>query len=76
MSTFDTKATTLTLDVPGMHCANCEKRVSAILESIPGVASVAPSSERGNVVIGLDASSPASEQTVRDELAAGGYTAE
>mgnify|MGYP006303806829 CR=1 FL=1 len=75
MAIFGAKKNTLTLDVPDMHCPNCEKRVKVILESVPGVASVKPSAADGNVVVGLDKKSPADEQTLRAELEAGGYPA-
>jgi copper chaperone CopZ len=75
MGIFGKKTATLTLEVPDMHCENCERRVKVILESVPGVASVTPNAKKGNVVVGLDASAPAAEQTIRDELAAGGYPA-
>jgi copper chaperone CopZ len=74
MSTHkDGNGMTLTLEIPGMHCGNCERRVKAILESVPGVASAEPSAAARTVVIGLDPASPADELTIRDELAAGGY---
>ena len=75
MSTPQDKVSTLTIDVPGMHCANCERRVKVILESVPGVASVDPSAAERKVVVGLDPAAPADERTIRDGLAAGGYPA-
>ena len=75
MSTHQDKVASLTLEIPGMHCDNCERRVKAILESVPGVASVEPSAPEKKVVVGLDPTSPADERTIRDELAAGGYPA-
>lgn len=75
MGIFGTKKNALTLEVPDMHCDHCEQRVKAILESVPGVVSVKPSASRGNVVVGLDARTPADEQTIRAELEAGGYPA-
>ena len=75
MGLFGKKFDSLTLEVPDMHCENCERRVKVILESVPGVASVNASAKRGTVVVGLDANAPAGEQKVRDELAAGGYPA-
>ncbi|MFW5826082.1 MAG: heavy-metal-associated domain-containing protein [bacterium] len=75
MGIFGRKQNALTLEVPGMHCGHCEQRVKVILESVPGVASVKPSAEKGNVVVGLDSGSPADEQTIRAELEAGGYPA-
>ncbi len=76
MGLFKKKGETLTIDVPGMHCANCERRVKVILESVPGVSSVKPDAASRSVVVGLDATKPANEQTLRDELAAGGYPPE
>ncbi len=76
MGIFAKKGASVTLQVPGMHCANCERRVKAILESVPGVSTVKPDSARHSVVVGLDAGDPADEQTLRDELAAGGYPPE
>jgi copper chaperone CopZ len=76
MGIFGKKKNSLTLKVPGMHCANCERRVKVILESVPGVVSATPDADAGTVVVGMDANAPASEQTIRDELAAGGYPTE
>ena len=73
MGIFGKQKNTLTLEVPDMHCGNCERRIKVILESVPGVASATPSAEKGTVVVGLDPKTPADEQTIRDELAAGGY---
>jgi copper chaperone CopZ len=75
MGIFGKKKNSLTFTVPEMHCENCERRVKVVLESVPGVASVTPSAEKGTVVVGLDASAPADEQTIRAELEAGGYPA-
>jgi len=75
MGIFGTKKNSLTLEVPDMHCENCERRVKVILESITGVASVTPSAKKGNVVVGLEPNAPADEQKIREELAAGGYPA-
>lgn len=76
MGIFTKKSESLTIKVPGMHCANCERRVKAILESVPGVSSVKPDAATRSVAVGLDAGEPANEQTLRDELAAGGYPPE
>ncbi len=76
MEIFAKKGESLTITVPGMHCENCERRVKAILETVPGVASVKPSAAKRSVVVGLDPTEPAEEQTLRDELAAGGYPPE
>lgn len=73
MGIFGRKNNSLTLEVPDMHCENCERRVRVILESVPGVASATPSAEQGTVVVGLDPNAPADEQTIRSELTAGGY---
>lgn len=73
MGILGKKPSTLTVEVPGMHCGNCERRVQVILESVPGIASVKPTAADRKVVIRLDPDAPASEQTIREELAAGGY---
>ena len=75
MGIFGKNKNSLTFEVPDMHCAHCEKRVQVILESVPGVVSVTPSAEKGTVVVGLDAGSPADEQSIRSELESGGYPA-
>lgn len=69
------KKNSLTLRVPGMHCENCERRVTLILTELPGVASVKASSRTGTVKVELDKASPADETVIREKLDAGGYPA-
>lgn len=59
--------------VPGMHCAHCEGKVTVILESVPGVESVAVDLTNKTVRVGTGADAVVTEDTLRSELAAGGY---
>ena len=57
MSLFSKKET-VNLDVTGMHCEKCVARVTAALEAIDGVTSVAVSLENNSATVeghGLDA---------------------
>ncbi|TVQ27504.1 MAG: heavy-metal-associated domain-containing protein [Spirochaetaceae bacterium] len=61
--------------VPGMHCAHCEGKVTVILESVPGVESVAVNLPDKSVRVGIASDAAVTEDTLRSELAAGGYPA-
>ena len=67
--------TRLTFNIPNLHCENCERRVRAIVEALPGLKSVDPSAESGTLTVVLDADSATDEQSIRDALAAGDYPA-
>lgn len=47
---FDKKET-VTLPVPGMHCAHCSARAQQCLEALPGVRSAKVSLEQGQAQV-------------------------
>ena len=67
---------TIILKVPSMHCGNCEKRVKALLDALPGVRENIPNSADGVVTVVLNDQRPSDEAAIRAALAAGGYPAE
>lgn len=68
---------TVSLSVPGMHCAHCEARISQLLRVVPGVTKVHADAHRKRVRVefkhGLSYSSDVNSLIAA--LAAGGYDA-
>lgn len=64
---------TTTYAVRGMHCAGCETKIRAAVESMPGVTDVRPSASGGAVTIDSDA--PIDRELLASAIAnAGDYT--
>lgn len=63
---------TLQLQVSGMDCAACEKRLATALGRLDGVAEVAADHHTGAVQVNLSA--PADRATVIERLEAAGFT--
>ena len=76
MGLFGPKKNEMRISIPGMHCENCEKKVSAVLEEVHGIKSFKPSLKKHEVSITLDSESPASFDTIEEALTSGGYPPE
>lgn len=65
----------LTFTIPDMHCDNCERRVRAIVDALPGIADAKANSGSGTLSVVLEAGSTTDEKAIREALAAGNYPA-
>lgn len=65
-------ATTVTLQVEGMDCANCEQRLGTALRRVEGVSEAAADHRSGEVTVRFD---PAvtSQQAVVERVETAGY---
>lgn len=54
----------LTLQVKGMSCAHCEKRVSRALSAIPGVESCTVSAQQGTASVRFDESAATADALI------------
>ncbi|MEX5309320.1 heavy-metal-associated domain-containing protein [Kocuria sp. CPCC 205297] len=66
-------ATTVTLQVEGMDCANCEQRLGTALRRLEGVSEATADYRSGEVVVRFD---PAvtTQQAVAERVETAGYT--
>jgi copper chaperone CopZ len=65
---------TVVLDVEGMHCAGCVRRVTEFLEKTPGVVSAKVSLEEKRARVDLSTNDPIEDALV-EAVAAAGYRA-
>lgn len=62
---------TVVLDVEGMHCDGCVRRIAEFLEKTPGVVSAAVSLEEKRAVVGLSTNDLIEERLIEAVVAAG-----
>ncbi|HHT75101.1 MAG TPA: cation transporter [Methanomassiliicoccaceae archaeon] len=62
----------ITLNVKGMKCGGCKKRVEDALVSLPGVSSVKIDLKKGEVQVAYDETSTGPEQ-IRKKIGEAGY---
>ncbi|KQM11201.1 hypothetical protein AOA80_10010 [Methanomassiliicoccales archaeon RumEn M1] len=62
----------ITLNVKGMKCAGCQKRVEDALGAMPGVSSVKIDLKKGEVQVAYDGGSTTPDQ-IRKKIAETGY---
>ncbi|MBM3319857.1 MAG: heavy-metal-associated domain-containing protein [Candidatus Eisenbacteria bacterium] len=67
----ETPVRTVILDVEGMHCASCVRRVTEFLEKTPGVVSAKVSLEEKSARVDLSTNDPIEDALVEAVVAAG-----
>ena len=60
------------LNVEGMSCSHCEKRVKAALDAIRGVISVSVNLDEGKVAVDYDTTG-VSEEQIKETIIEAGY---